>query len=436
MKKIKVGLIGYGVIGQGVIGLLKKNRAEIEARLGATIELAGVADLDITTPRKVKVKKSLLTTDAKKIINDPDIPIVIELVGDLPVVKDLVISALKNGKSVVTANKALLAKHGEQINRAAVAANQDVYYEASVCGTIPIIRVLREGLAANRIEAVYGIVNGTCNYVLTGMAQGKGDYQEILAQAQDLGFAEANPAADVEGYDAAHKLVILIRNGFGIPVKLKDVHREGISKLTATDVEAAAHFGYTIKLLAIAKRTAAGIEARVHPTLVPKDSTLAAVSGAMNAVYVVGNMSVPTLYYGQGAGQDPTASAVVGDVIELARRILRGDQPRRLPDGAFQQDHAGNGKIASIDEALTRYYIRLEVADQPGVLSRVGGVLGKNDISIRSVNQRNVARGPAATIVIMTHEAREMKMQKALAALKKLKVVKGPLHMIRIESEL
>jgi homoserine dehydrogenase len=436
MKKVKVGLIGYGTVGQGVIRLLKKNADEIEAKLGARLELAGVADADLSRPRKVKVPKSLLTNNPRKLIEDPDIPIIIELVGDQPGVKELLLDAFKADKSVVTANKALLAKEGDQLIKAAIAANQDLYYEASVCGTIPIIRVLREGLAANQVQAIYGIVNGTCNYILTGMAMGRGDYKDILAVAQAKGFAEAKPEADVEGYDPAHKLAILIRLGFGVPVKLNQIYREGITKVTLADIEAAAAFGYSIKLLAIAKRNAGGIEARVHPTLVPRDTTLAAVSGPFNAVYVVGNMSGPTLYYGQGAGSDPTASAVVGDVMELARRVLRNDDPRRLPFGAFQDGLDPGLKIMDMKEVVTRYYIRMEIADRPGVLSKVSGVLGDHEISIRSVSQRNRERGPVAIIVIITHEAREAKMQQALAELKKLPVIKGGIHMVRIESNL
>jgi homoserine dehydrogenase len=268
------------------------------------------------------------------------------------------------------------------------------------------------------------------------MTMGRGDYKDILATAQAKGFAEAKPEADVEGYDAAHKLAILIRLGFGVPVKLNQIHREGISKVSQADIEAAAYFGYAVKLLAIAKRTAGGIEARVHPTLVPKDSTLAAVSGPFNAVYVVGNMAGPTLYSGAGAGADPTASAVVGDVIELARRVLRGDAPRRLPFGGFQDGREIGTKIADMKEIRTRYYVRLEVADRPGVLSRVAGIFGENDISIRSVNQRNRERGPVAIIVIMTHEAREENFQKALDRLKRMPEIKGPPHMMRIEADL
>lgn len=434
METIKVGLIGYGTIGQGVIKLLRENEADITARLGARLELAGVADVDISRPRKVKVKKEILTTDPYRLINDPEVPIIIELVGDWPNVKKQVIDSLKAGKSVVTANKALLAKHGDEIMRAAEDAGQDIYYEASVGGTIPIIRVLREGLAANRIEAIYGIVNGTCNYILTEMSAGRGDYPEILAAAQAKGYAEAKPEADVEGYDASHKLAILINLGFGVPIKLNKIHREGITRITAADIAAAQQMGYTIKLLAIAKRTGAGLEARVHPTLIPNSSTLASVSGAFNAVYVVGNMSGPTLYYGRGAGQDPTAAAVVGDVMELARRILRGDSPRRLPGGAFGEGHRSNLRIADIKKIETEYYLNMNVADRPGVLAQVASALGKNQISIRSVIQKDRDRGPEAGIVIVTHRAREENMQKALAAFKSLPAVKGPVRMIRIEN--
>ncbi|HUT52746.1 MAG TPA: homoserine dehydrogenase [bacterium] len=436
MKTVKIGLIGYGLIGQGVIRLLKENGGEIAARLGARLELAGVADVDISRPRKVKVKKQILTNDPSRLINDPDIPIIIELAGDWPGVKDQIIAALRAGKSVVTANKALLAKHGDEIWKTAAETGQDIYYEASVCGTIPIIRVLREGLAANKIQAIYGIVNGTCNYILTGMTRGLGDYREILAQAQAKGYAEARPEADVEGYDAAHKLAILVRLGFGIPIKLSQIHREGITKIESADIMAADHLGFAIKLLAIAKVSNGGLEARVHPTLVPKDSTLAAVAGPYNAVYVLGNMAGPTIYYGQGAGQEPTAAAVVGDVMELARRVISGAPPRRLHSGAFQDDYAPTLKPLPMPELETEYYLRMHVADRPGVLSRVAGVLGENKISIKSVIQRNRERGPVASIVIMTHKAREEMMQKAQAQFKKLREVKGQGHMIRVETNL
>lgn len=436
MEKVKVGLLGYGTVGQGVISLLRQNRDEIAAKLGAGIELAGVADVDVRSPRKVKLKKGLLTSDPYRLINDPDVPIIIELVGDWPGVKQLVLDSLKAGKSVVTANKALLAKHGDEIIRTAVRCGREVYYEASVCGTIPIIRVLREGLVANRIDAVYGIVNGTCNYILTEMSAGRGDYKDILAAAQARGYAEARPESDVEGYDAAHKLAILIRLAFGIPVKLGQIHREGITRIEAADIMAAAHLGYAIKLLAIAKRRDGGIEARVHPTLIPESAPLAAVAGAYNAVYISGNYSGPTLYYGKGAGQGPTAAAVVGDVIELARRVLRDDPPRRLPYGAFQDGHKASLKLLPMEQVESEYYLRLKVADQPGVLSKVSGVLGRNSISIRSVIQRNREEGPLAAIVIVTHRALEARVRKALTEIARLKVVRGPVHMVRIESGL
>ncbi len=433
MSSVKVGLIGYGTIGQGVIRLLKENRNDIRARLGGEIELGGVSDVDISSPRPVKVKKGLLTKDPYKLINDPEIDIIIELAGDWPGVKDLILDSLRAGKSVVTANKALLAKHGNEIFRTAQKHGRDVYYEGAVCGTIPIIRVLREGLAANRIDSIYGIVNGTCNYILTEMTQGRGDYNDILAKAQAAGYAEAKPEADVEGYDAAHKLALLLRLGFGVPVKLGEIHREGISKISSADIMAAHHLGFVIKLLAIAKRTDSGIEARVHPTLVPENTPLASVHSVYNAVYVEGNFSGPTLYYGQGAGQDPTASAVAADVIELARGTLKGENPRRLPSGAYQDDHQPSFKVMPMKEIYSEYYLRLQAIDRPGVLSKISGILGGNDISIRSVIQKNRERGPEAAVVIMTHLAKEERLQKAVQELKKLKMIKGPIHLIRIE---
>lgn len=436
METVKVGLIGYGTIGQGVIRLLRENQEEIIARLNARLEIVQVADPDLSRPRKIKVKKHLLTNDPRKVIANPELAVVVELAGDWPGVKELILSALAAGKSVVTANKALLARHGEEIMKTAARHGQDIYYEAAVCGTIPIIRVLREGLSANRIEAIYGIVNGTCNYILTEMSAGRGDYLQTLASAQARGYAEARPEADVEGYDAAHKLAILIRLGFGVPVKLNQIHREGITRISPADLAAAAELGYAVKLLAIAKRTDGGLEARVHPTLIPRTAALAAVSGPYNAVYVVGNMSGPTLYYGKGAGQEPTAAAVVSDLMELARRLLRGDPPRRLPAGAFHDAYHSSLRLLPVQEIDTEYYLRLEVADRPGVLSKVSGVLGENEISIRSVIQRYREKGRMASIVIITHRAREAKMQKALLELKRLPVVKGAGHMLRIETNL
>ncbi len=433
MKPVKVGLVGYGTIGQGVIRLLKENRKDIRARLGGDIELCGVADQDISSPRKVKVKKELLSKDPYKLINDPEPDVIVELAGDWPGVKKIILDSLRAGKSVVTANKALLAKNGNEIFKTAQKHGRDVYYEASVCGTIPIIRVLREGLAANRLESIYGIVNGTCNYILTEMTQGRGDYRDILKKAQDMGYAEARPEADVDGYDAAHKLALLVRLGFGVPVKLGQIHREGISGISSADIMAAHHLGFVIKLLAVAKRTDSGLEARVHPTLVPENTPLASVHGVYNAVYVEGNFSGATLYYGQGAGQEPTAAAVVGDVIELSRSIMQGQESRRLPSGAFQDDYLPSLKTMPMKEIYSEYYIRLQAIDRPGVLSRISGILGNNDISIRSVIQKNRERGPEAAVVIMTHLAKEEKIQNAMREVKRLKVVKGNIRLIRIE---
>jgi len=435
MNKVKVGLLGYGTVGQGVIKILRENESEIKDKLGAKLEICAVADLDVKTPRQVKVKKDILFTDPYKIINDPDIPIVIELIGDWPGVKKLITDALAAGKSVVTANKALIAKHGDELVRAAVKHGQDLYYEAAVCGTIPVIRALREGLAANRIESIFGIVNGTCNYILTEMSRGNGDYPDILEKAQEKGYAEAKPEADVEGCDAAHKLAILIRLGFGVPARLHQIYREGITRVSASDISAAGQLGYVIKLLAIAKRRGRSIEARVHPTLIPEDHPLAAVTGVYNAVYVAGNFAGPTLFYGKGAGREPTAAAVAGDVMELARGILRGDPPRRLPFGAFTDGHESRLSMLPMKEVECEYYLRMRVTDRPGVLSRVSGILGDNKISISSVVQHG-RHGPQAEIVIITHRASEARVQNAMAGLNRLRLIKGKVRMIRIETDL
>jgi homoserine dehydrogenase len=377
-----------------------------------------------------------------KLIRDPSIHIIIELIGDMPGVKNIILSALRHKKSVVTANKALLAKHGDEIFRTAERHNQDVYYEASVGGGIPIIRVMREGLAANKILSILGIVNGTCNYILTEMSQGRGDYASILKQAQSLGYAEANPASDVEGIDSAHKLAILVRLGFGLSVKLNQIYREGITGIAPLDIEAAREFGYAVKLLAIAKLTNSRVEARVHPTLVPIDSMLASVSGPFNAIHVTGNRVGPTLYYGQGAGMEATASAVVGDCIELARSFAKAPgkvdrrKGRRLPSGAFQNERVSGLAPMSMSETTNPYYIRLMVRDRPGVLSRVAGILAKEKISISQVIQHGPMGGKYVPIVIMTHDAKERSVQKAIAAINRLRVAVEPAQMIRIETQL
>ncbi len=436
MKEIRLGLLGWGTIGQGVIKLLRQNSKEIERRLGARLRLAGVADPDLKRARKINVRKSLLTAEPMDLIRDPRIHIIIELIGDLPGVKGLMLAALKQGKSVVTANKALIAKHGDEIFRTAERHGQDIYYEASVGGGIPVIRVMREGLAANRIQAILGIVNGTCNYILTEMAECRGDYAEILKNSQRLGYAEADPRADVDGLDSAHKLAILVRLGFGLPVDLKHIFREGITKITPLDIEAAREFGYAVKLLAIAKLSEGRVEARVHPTLIPVDSLLASVSGVFNGIYVTGNMTGPTLYYGQGAGMEPTASAVVSDCMELARSIFDGRVCRRLPSGAFHNERNTGLEPKSMSEIKSLYYLRLVVRDQPGVLSRVAGILAKDKISISQVIQRGPRGGNSVPIVIMTHEAKESSVQKAISGINRLRVVLEPVQMMRIETQL
>lgn len=435
MKSVAVGVLGYGTIGQGVIKLLQKNARLIADRLGGRLVLAGVADPDLRRPRQVKVDPRLLTTDPYRLIRDPKIPLIVELIGDWPGVKELILAALRAGKSVVTANKALLAKHGDELFAAAARQGVDIYYEASVAGGVPIIRILREGLIANRIQAVYGIVNGTCNYLLTEMSRGAGEFRTILKQAQANGYAEANPAADVEGHDASHKLALLIRLGFGLPIRLDQIYREGITGLAPADFEAAAEFGFAIKLLAIAKLKAGQVEARVHPTLIPRGSLLADVGGVFNAVYVVGDFTGPTLYYGRGAGMDPTASAVVSDLMELARRHLRGESGRRLPSGSFQDSRPQKLKVMPRTKVLTQYYLRMEVADKPGVLSKISGQLAQERISISAVVQRGPG-GKTAPIVMLTHSAPEAAMERALKRLNRLEVVRRPIQRIRIETGL
>jgi homoserine dehydrogenase len=436
MKEVKIGLIGYGTIGQGVVKLLRENQKDIEARIGGRLQLVGVADKDWRTPRKVSLDKTLRLNDAYKLINDPEVKIIIELVGNFPGVKQMLISALKNGKAVVTANKALLAQEGDRIFQVAKKYGSDIYFGASVAGGIPILRILREGLSANRIQAIYGIVNGTCNYILTRMQESGLEYSSALKEAQAQGYAEANPEADVEGIDASHKLAILLRLGFGVSVPLNKIFRKGISRLSHLDLTAASELKYRVKLLAIAKETNGFIEARVHPTLIPERSMLAQVNGVYNAIYVKGNFVGPTLFYGQGAGMDATASAVMSDVMELARNILQGRAPGRLSPEGFISLNPHQLRLKPMEELIGAYYLRFWVKDQAGVLAKIGGILGKCKISINSVIQHPARSGNSVPLVIITHNALEKNIQKAVAEINRLAVVLSPVQLIRIATEL
>jgi len=429
MDSVKVGLIGFGTVGKGVVRVLQQNADIIRERLGFPIELARIADKDTTSDRGVAVDPALLTGDARALIEDPSIPIVVELIGGLSPAKEFIVEALRRGKCVVTANKALLAHAWEEVFGAAAAGGGAVGFEASVCGGIPIIRGLREGLAANRIQSMHGIINGTTNYILSRMTDEGLEYASVLKKAQELGFAETDPTLDVEGHDAAHKLVILASLAFGTRVRLDQVHTEGIGRVTKIDIAYARELGYVIKLLAIAKDAGGAIEVRVHPTLVPARFLLATVGGAFNAVYVRGDAVGPTLFYGLGAGSLPTASAVVGDVMELARRIKAGaGAPKPLAVAL-----AATREILPMDEVVCPCYIRIQALDKPGVLAAVAGILGRNEISIASVIQKEREKGRAVPIILMTHEAKGAAVRAALEEVGKLPTVSGQPLCIRVE---
>jgi len=429
MDSVKVGLIGFGTVGKGVVRVLRENADIIRERLGFQLLLAKIADKDTTSDRGVSIDLALLTADARSIIEDPSIPIVVELIGGLSPAKEFIVEALRRGKCVVTANKALLAHAWEEVFGAAAAGGGAIGFEASVGGGIPIIRGLREGLAANRIQSIHGIINGTTNYILSRMTDEGLEYASVLKKAQELGFAEADPTLDVEGHDAAHKLVILASLAFGTRVRLDQVHTEGIGRITKTDIAYARELGYVIKLLAIAKDAGGAIEVRVHPTLVPARFLLATVSGVFNAVYVRGDAVGPTLFYGLGAGSLPTASAVVGDVMEMARRIKAGAGAPPPPAVALTSTR----EILPLDEVVCPCYIRIQALDKPGVLAAVAGILGHNEISIASVIQKEREKGRAVPIILMTHEAKGAAVRAALEEVGKLPTVSGQPLCIRVE---
>ncbi|OHB27369.1 MAG: homoserine dehydrogenase [Desulfuromonadaceae bacterium GWC2_58_13] len=435
MKEIKVGLLGFGTIGTGVVKVLRKNGRLIEDRLGARLTLARIADLDITTDRGVQVDAGLLTTDADAVLTAPDIEVVIELIGGYEPARTFVLKAIANGKHVVTANKALLALHGEEILAAAQQKGVDVYYEAAVGGGIPIISSIKENLCANRFSSVFGILNGTCNYILTRMTNDGDDYAAVLKDAQALGYAEADPTFDVEGVDTAHKLAILISLCFGTRVRFKDIHTEGIRNVSALDIQFARQFGYRIKLLAIGKNDNGQIEARVHPTMIPDNYPLADVHGAFNAVRLVGDFLGPAMLYGKGAGMEATASAVMGDVMSIARNILCG-AAGRTPAMGYIHEAVKDLTIKPMDEIVSQYYLRFAADDRPGVLSQISGILGKFDISITSMIQPERQIGGAVPIVMMTHDAKEANVRKALAEIDALAVIKEQSRFIRIENDL
>jgi len=437
MKPIQVGLLGIGVVGSGTFNVLKRNQEEIKGRAGRGIEITMVADLDEARARSVVGPDVQVVNDARKVIANPDIDIVIELIGGYGIAKALVLEAIAAGKHVVTANKALLAVHGTEIFAAASAKGVMVAFEAAVAGGIPIIKALREGLTANRIQWIAGIINGTTNFILSEMRDKGLDFGVVLKEAQRLGYAEADPTFDIEGVDAAHKATIMSAIAFGIPVQFDKAYVEGITKLSAQDIRYAEQLGYRIKLLGIAKRRADGIELRVHPSLVPSKRLIANVEGAMNAVVVQGDAVGTTLYYGKGAGSEPTASAVIADLVDITR-LHTADAAHRVPHLAFQPGAMANTPILPMAEVVTSYYLRLRVADQAGVLAKVTGILAESGISIDAVLQREADEvgGADATqtdLIILTHECAEAKMNTALVQMQALPTVLEPITRIRKE---
>jgi len=435
MKPIQVGLLGIGTVGSGTFAVLKRNQEEIRRRAGRGIQITMVADLDTARAKSVVGDSAQVVADARQVIANPEIDIVIELIGGYGIAKALVMEAIAAGKHVVTANKALLAVHGTEIFAAAHAKGVIVAFEAAVAGGIPIIKALREGLTANRIEWIAGIINGTTNFILSEMRAKGLDFAVVLKEAQRLGYAEADPTFDIEGVDAAHKATIMSAIAFGIPVQFDKAYVEGITKLNAADIGYAEQLGYRIKLLGITKRRddAGGIELRVHPTLVPSKRLIANVEGAMNAVVVHGDAVGTTLHYGKGAGAEPTASAVIADLVDITR-LHTADPDHRVPHLAFQPGSLHDTRILAIDEVVTSFYLRLQVADQAGVLARITGILAERGISIDALLQRESAEGEAHTdVIILTHDTVEGEMNKAITQMQALPTVLAPIVRIRKE---
>ena len=437
MKPIQVGLLGIGTVGSGVFDVLRRNQAEIKRRAGRGIEIVAVSRRDVAKAQALVGDAAQVFADARQIIANPEIDIVVELIGGYGIAKELVLEAIAAGKHVVTANKALLAVHGTEIFAAAQQKGVMVAFEAAVAGGIPIIKALREGLTANSIQWIAGIINGTTNFILSEMRDKGSDFATVLKEAQRLGYAEADPTFDIEGVDAAHKLTLMSAIAFGIPVQFDKAHVEGITKLAAQDIKYAEQLGYRIKLLGITKRTAKGIELRVHPSLVPAKRLIANVEGAMNAVMVQGDAVGTTLYYGKGAGSEPTASAVIADLVDITR-LHTADAAHRVPHLAFHPDAMSDLKVLPMSEVVTSYYLRLRVADEAGVLAQVTGLLATAGISIDAVLQREAdevgGEGSTQTdLIILTHDTREGTLDDAMVQLQSLPTVLAPIVRIRKE---
>ena len=433
MKPINVGLLGIGTVGGGTFTVLERNREEISRRAGRAIAITVVADKDLTRANSIVNGRAKVIDDAYAVVNDPAIDIVVELIGGTKIAKELMLKAIANGKHVVTANKALLAQHGNEIFAAAQKNRVVVAFEAAVAGGVPIIKSLREGLAANRIEWIAGIINGTSNFILSEMRDKGANFDDVLKQAQALGYAEADPTFDIEGVDAAHKLTIMAAIGFGIPMQFSAAYTEGISALTREDIQYAEELGYRIKLLGITKRKPNGIELRVHPTLIPTKRLIANVEGVMNAILVKGDAVGQTMYYGAGAGAEPTASAVVADLVDVAR-TMTADPEHRVPHLAFQPDRLSDIAILPMAEVETAYYLRLRVVDKPGVLADITRILADLGISIDAMVQKEPREGEAhVNIIMLTHSTIEKHVNTAITKIEALPVVDGKVTRIRLE---
>ena len=432
LKPVKVGLLGLGTVGGGTVNVLQRNAEEITRRAGRGIIISHASARDINKPRICQTDGIQLTQNPMGVVTDPEVSIIVELIGGDTLARELVLKAIANGKHVVTANKALIAKHGNEIFSAAQKQGVMVAFEAAVAGGIPIIKAIREGLSGNKIEWLAGIINGTGNFILTEMRDKQRDFESVLAEAQRLGYAETDPTFDVEGIDAAHKLTILASIAFGIPLQFEKAYTEGISKITSTDVDYATELGFSIKHLGVSRRTDKGIELRVHPTLIPKHCLIANVDGVMNAVLVKGDAVGPTLYYGAGAGAEPTASAVVADIIDVVR-MLTTDPGNRVPHLAFQPESLSDIPILPIEEIETAYYLRISASDETGVLANITSILADNHISIDSMLQKEHDDDNLSTIIIITHTTIEKNMNNALELIHALNVVENEVVRIRLE---
>ena len=434
MSQINIGLIGFGTVGTGVARILSENRDILNARTGVDLNLRSVADIDIKTNRGVVLAPGVMTTDAMAVVNDPKVDIIVEMVGGDTFARDLILAAIANGKPVVTANKALLATRGSDIFRLAEAKGVDLAFEASIGGCMPIVKCLRESLVANHVFAMIGILNGTCNYILSKITDEGITFEKALAAAQKNGYAEADPTLDVEGIDAAHKLTLLSALAYGMELDFKSLYIEGISGISPMDIEFARQFGYRIKLLAISKFHKTGVEARIHPTMIPEKNLLSSVNGSLNAIMVTADSVGDILLYGHGAGMMPTASAVVGDIVDIARNLTTG-ATGRVPLLAYQPENIRRVPIISVDELSTHYYVRFSALDQPGVLSRISGVLGRCGISLKTVHQKGRKTNGAVPLVMLTHQASESDIQAALTEIGKMDVIKDRPVLIRIEEK-